>query len=276
MFDSIDSVIERLGAKHLDHPELAGPAVALPDGWKVESLEKLANSPSRVRQRLTVHRVTDFVDYVQRYKEPSSLIVFASKLSVGAPLAEAHLDYHHRDQLTHASWNEHRIAFAPQPSLAYAMLTALDGKLMDQAAFAQAIRDLTRFVEEPKAADLLEVIRTLTLTSKGDFQSYDDDLTGSVQLRFDLQVSANAGTQNRKLDVPRELIFKLPVLEGDGSDDSLIRAELLYRIPRGAGEKVQLGVRLPDRLWLERDLIQALADGIRQETGLLTIVGSVA
>src|SRR5690606_11950335 len=110
---------------------------------------------------------------------------------------------------------------------------------------------------------------------KGDFQSYDDDLTGSVQLRFDLQVSANAGTQNRKLDVPRELIFKLPLLDGPGYADHLVRAELLYRIPRGAGEKVQLGIRLPDRLWMESDLIEALSAHIRDETGLLTIVGSV-
>jgi uncharacterized protein YfdQ (DUF2303 family) len=276
MFDTLDSVIDRLGAKHLDHPDLAGPAVALPEGWKVESLEKLANAPSRVRQRVTVNRIADFVAYVQRYKETASLLVFASELTLGKPLAEAHIDYHYRDALTHATWNDHRAVFLPLPSLPYQMLTALDGKLMAQADFALAIRDLSRFVEAPTAADLLEVVRTLTLTSKGDFQSYDDDLTGSVSMRFDLQVAANAGTQQRKLDVPRELQFRMPMLDGPGLEASLIRAELLYRIPRGAGEKVQLGIRLPDRRWLERDLIEALATGVREETGLLTVVGTVA
>lgn len=277
MPDLIEQLSQLLGKPQLiEAPNTHADAVALPPGWKAESLEKFALTPARIEQRITTQRVVDFANYVNRYKEPHSLIVMAPSLSIGQPLAEAHIEYHERDTEIGVSmphWNKHRAVYAPLASPAYQMLLDIDNKLFPQAEFATRIRDVARFVVQPAAADLLEVIRTLALTSKGEFASFDDDLTGSVQMRFDLQVSASAGTQQRKLDVPRELTFHVPLLLD--SEPQTVRAELVYRIPRTKGDGVTLGIRLPERVWMEQALIEAQATAIGEATGLLIIVGEV-
>ena len=40
------------------------------------------------------------------------------------------------------------------------------------------------------------------------------------------------------------------------------------------GGSVQLGIRMPDRLWLEHDLIAATAKTIGERTKLLTVTGT--
>lgn len=271
----LDRIADHTGAKAIEHPDLAGPVLALPPDWRHHDLESLAIAPNRVRQTLTMQRLGDFLAYLKRYLQTHSLVVFAPELTLGKPLARCIVDYHvPMAETAAARWGSHRAVFQPVPSLAYALLLEFDGKLFDQSEFARRLRDVARFCSSHAAADLLELVRTLNLTSKGAFQTYDDDLSGSVSMRFELEVSATAGTQQKKLDVPRELTFTLPLL--DQGEPQQIRAELAYRVPNGSGQKVQLGLRLPDRMWIERDLIDALAAKIVADTGLLTIVGEAA
>jgi uncharacterized protein YfdQ (DUF2303 family) len=253
-------------------------ALALPEGWKIESVEHLLERPRVLRQTVKVCRLPDFLAYTLRFGGADTLVSISPDLHIGKPLAVAHIDYHQPpvngvgdDALP--SWDQHLLSYVPRSSIGYTMLTAIDGKLMDQSAFAEQLRDLTKLCTSHAGADLLEIVRTLTLTSKGAFQSFDDALTGSVAFRYELDVAATAGTQQRKLEVPSALRFTLPVI--DGAEPQEITAELLYRVPKQAGGAVQMGLRLPDRVWIERAMVEKLAADIAGALPGLTIVGEV-
>lgn len=262
--------------------------IALPPNWSLQDLEKWLDNPRRIRASIKVKNLGDFLKYVSKFKRGESSIVFVNpslaELGSGATLATAVIDYHEAPAALQpgavydediANWCTHTVEFQPTASPAYAMLCALDGKLLPQDEFAQKLRELARFCTSHAAADLLETVRTLSLTSRGEYASLNDDVSGSVRLAYDVQVDARAGTSQRSLEIPRVIVFTVPVFLGDAPEAAqAINAELLYRVPKRAGGSVSLGIRMPDRLWLEHDLVTSTAKEIGSASGLLTITGT--
>lgn len=254
---------------------------ALPPSWQFHDLEKFRFAPHRVRETVRIPTFGSFVEYLAKYHLADSVVFVSPALTDlhgNTALATAVIDYHEPDKEDGVDaimprWCAHTVEYRPVASPAYRLLCDLDGKLLAQDEFAQRLRDLARFCTSHAAADLLEVVRTLTLTSRGEFASLNDDISGSVRLAYDVQVDARAGSAQRTLEVPREIKFAVPVLLGDETPTD-IAAELLYRTPKQAGGAVQLGIRLPDRIWTENDLIDKVAKSIGVATGLLTIVGT--
>lgn len=253
---------------------------ALPSGYKLESMEEHQNSPNLIDQHLSTISHCDFVKYVNRYKEQQSLIAVSpdlSNVSKGKTLATCVIDYHQPiNEIKNTPvpcWGRHIVSLLAQPSPEYQLLIDLDGQILGQADFALKLRDIARFSTSHKAAELIDIVRTMTLTSAGSFESIEDDFSGSVKFGYDVQVKASAGTSHRKLEVPRTITFDAPLLIG-GPIVS-IETELLYRIPKEPGGKVQLGIRLPNRRWQEIEAINATAKQLADETGLLTIVGNI-
>jgi len=256
----------------------ASTAIALPPNWRLEQAENMLPFPLRARAQIRLRSLGDFLAYVERYRCPSSIVFVNPEpgaVASGQTLATAIIDYH--DPETHtegtAGWCEHIAEFAPAPSPAYELLCQIDGKILPQEEFAQRLRDLARFCTSHAAADLLEIVGTLTLTSRGDYASITDDISGSVRLGYDIQVDARAGSATRSLEIPRTIHFGVPIFLGD-EDTRDITAELLYRVPKQAGGQVQLGIRMPERRWLEDELTRSLAASIREKSGLLTVVGT--
>lgn len=268
--DAINDVLAHAGIKIINVE--AGQAAVIPEGFKLADLEQYLPQPRRVREKVKLYNVADFVAYVTRFKTPQSTIFVTPNLDdVGAakPLATAALDYHGESP----TWNDHTASLIPTKSPAYEALVALDKVgLLPQEQFALHLRDLARFCASHQPAEILEIVSTMTLTSAGAFQSLNDDASGSIRLGYDVQVSAQAGSAERKLTVPRSLTFSVPVFLG--GERSLVTADLLYRTPKAAGQSVQLGIRLPERRWLELELVRQVAEDVRQQTGLMTIVGT--
>jgi len=256
------------------------PVAALPSGYKIESLENYQKSPNLIRQKISTIFDGHFVQYVNIYKTEHSIISVTPNLSnvgKGKTLATCIIDYHEpMDEdtgLTAPHWGSHVISLLAQPSPEYQLLIDLDGQILGQADFALKLRDIARFSTSHKAAELIDIVRTMTLTSAGSFESIEDDFSGSVKFGYDVQVKASAGTAHRKLEVPRTITFDAPLLTGGPIVQ--IETELLYRIPKEPGGKVQLGLRLPNRRWQEIEAIESTAKQLADKTGLLTIVGEI-
>ena len=255
-------------------------AIAVPAGYGLQGVEAFREFPRHIKESIRLTTISGFCQYLNRYKrEGESLVMInpgMADISPSTALATAIIDYHTpksgaaAEQPRKAS---HIAAFHPTPSPAYAMLCAMDGKLLEQDQFCLHLRDLARFCTSHDAGNLLEVIRTLQLTSRGEYQSHNDDTNGSVRLKYMVDVEASAGTQERALIVPSTITFALPVFLDDPIATEIV-TELVYRTPRQSGGKVQLGLRLPDRLWMEHQRIQAIAQVIGDATGLLVITGT--
>lgn len=253
---------------------------ALPPGWEATNVNDLRTAPERVGTHVTLLGLDSFNSYVNRFKNGHSTIFITpdlTKLSGSMTLAKAFLEYHEAGggtAPTRPVFLTHVASLTARPSLVYSKLLELDGKLMDQTAFAQALEDIARYSSSHAAADLLEVARTINLTSKGAFKNYEDDFSGSTEFRFDLQVSANAGTQERRLVVPSTIEFRCPLI--DGLSETTVQTKFQYRIPSGPDGRVQLGIKVNDRAYLEEQAILEAASSIAESTGLHVLVGELS
>lgn len=276
MNEVLQKALDAVGVKVFANPSGGASIAAIPNGYRLQSLEEFGLSPSYIKQAVKVHRLNDFLAYVERFKNPGTSIIMIAPATkgLGAELACCELDYHSVGAVADAaSWCAHSVTYVATKTVEYGLLCGLDCKLMAQDEFAHAIEPLLRFVKDMKAAELLEVLRTINLTSKGKFQSINDDFSGSVDFTYELQVSASAGTQERKLKVPREISFYMPLIEGNAAWP--VNTKLMYRIPPEPGGKVQLGLRMPDRRLDEERLVESLATNIANQSGLLTMVGTL-
>lgn len=278
--ETLKAALDNAGAKLITPAgvDVAAPIASVPDGFDLRSLERFMAQPSRIRAAVTVHRAEDFIAYCDRHSNTSSTIFVDASPALsgdGGELALAVIDYHHgAADLTpdeRPEWCSHTVKLKARPSTEYAMLAAIDGKLMAQGDFSRYVRDLSRFCSSHVQADLLELVNTLNLTSRGSFQSSDDYSSGSVRMVFDVQVSASAGTQEKRIAVPNELTWTMPMLLGGAPID--FTTDLIYAVPNEKGGKVQLGLRIRDRAWIEQQVVADTAAMLSKETGLLTLVG---
>ena len=264
----LPALIALIGAQPAD---LSKRVLVAHEDQKLLDLEHLSPRPARIRQHFAAAGIDAFTGYVNRFKDPNSTIFITptlTSLANGAVLATAVLDYHESNpqpaeegHLPHdPRWGNHVVTLAARPSLPYAKLLALDGKFMDQPQFAQALEDIARFASSHSQADLVETARTISLTSKGDFKSFEDELSGSVDFKFDVRVGATAGTAERKLCLPPVTVI----------------TKFKYRTPQNPGDKVTLGIQIVDRVWLEDAAIAEAKGKLADATGLPVYVGSVS
>lgn len=259
----------------VDLPHVQG--IALPPGWSFDEERDPRAAPERINTTVTLSGIPSFVEYVNRFKTgPSTIFVSPdlSKLSNNMTLATAYLEYH--DPIApepEPAFLTHKALLTARPHLIYSKLLQLDGRLMPQSDFAQELEDIARFSSSHAAADLLEVARTINLTSKGAFKSFEDDFSGSTEFRYDLQVQANAGAVERKLVVPSTIQFRAPLIEG--LSEEMVEVKFLYRIPRNAGDAVQLGIKIMDRAYIEEKAIAEAVDKIAGLTSLPVYIGSL-
>lgn len=269
------SALQNHGPQILQRSGAAGPLAVVPDNMGVVDLEQYGIAPTSIRQSVELHNLEDFTSLVNRFKNDASIIFVSpnlKSLAGGGTLATAVIDYHGKDA---PAWGNNTITLKARASLAYEKLMDLDGKLMPQPDFAVAIEDVSAFASSIARADLLEVAQTLRLTSKGDFSNFNDEASGSVDFRYNLQVNASAGTSvERKLTVPAQVTFKVAVL--DGLDAVDVPVKLLYRTPNNPSDKVQMGFKILDRAWIEDAALQQVAATVSEGTGLNAFKGGIA
>lgn len=273
MSELIDTLLSAL-QKPTELPREVGqkPLAIIPDNMTLVDLEKFDANPSRIHQHISLTSIAKFTQLVNRFKNELSIVFIAPDLKSlgrdGKPLATAIIDYHATDK---PEWGNNRICLEARPSLAYQKLMDLDNKLMDQPDFAKALEEIARFSNTHAQADLLEIAQTMRLTSKGEFKNYDDEITGSLDIRYDVAVSATAGVE-RKLTVPTEIGFKVALI--DGLEAVVVPVKLLYRTPAGPGQKVQMGIKIIDRTWIEEAAITGVTQLIEDETLLEAYPGT--
>lgn len=259
---------------------------ALPPDYNIKTISDYASRPERVKQTVTLHDLVSFTGYVNRFKNPDSVLFFTpnvSKIATSLIIATAVIDYHQSPIDTTsdaeepgARFGDHTVKLVASPSLAYRKLLELDGQLIPQAEFARKLDDIAKFSKTIPAGDLKEVARDLSLTSKGDFRNYEDDLSGSITFGYSLKVNAsvNSGTSQRNLAVPSAIDFEVSILEGQ--EPVLVECDFRYAVPNGPDDSVKLGIRIKDREWLEKAAIQEVSQFAAEATGLLTLSGSYA
>lgn len=257
--------------------EVAGaatPVVGVPDNYTLVHVdEKNLAKPNQIAAAIEFRQYKEWVAYVNSYKQDGARVAIENDLALraGGKLATAYLDFPKPGE---PRWARHTAVLVVQPSLEYACLTALDSKLLAQDTFAREIVKVARFCTSLSQADLIELAQKLTLTSKGDFRSINDDLSGSVDFLYDVKVSAKVdGMTSKQIAVPSGFSFNMALIHGGAAVD--VPTEFAYRVPEEAGGKISLGIRIPDRLYIERDYLEDVVATINKDTDLPTAISSL-
>lgn len=185
------------------------PFVVVPEGYRLEDLEKTLTTPARIRATVKAQDVRSFIAYINRFKTAATMI-FGSISDTGAFLA-AVLDYHEPGV---PSWGSHLITYDCPLSKEWRVWNGNNTSKLSQEEFAHFIEANQLDIVDPPGAQMLEISNTLEATSQIQFASAVRLSDGTKRLHWAEDTVTKAG-QNGTLDVPKTLTLALaPFVNG--------------------------------------------------------------
>lgn len=235
-------------------------------------------SPRRIEQRVSLQDAGSFIDYVNRFKTPATLI-FATLTETNATLA-AVFDYHmaatDKHQPDHCA---HRAVFTTLETPDWKAWSAADRRQMDQVQFAtwlednsQLIRQHEKFPEAPSAADILELVRSLHGHSNARFNTALrlDNGAHSVSYDEDVVVKGNNTTRSEGMELPPIICGGVAVYHG--AEPYLVPARLKVRVNE---RKLTLWFETINKPGIIRESIMAITKQVAEKTGIVPLLGGI-
>lgn len=213
-----DSVIAALRTA----PSVIGagvPYVVVPEGFKVQAMEKYMVAPVRTRAKADFVNVESFLAYVGARKEDRTIVTADEKGSA----VTAIIDYHHERG---AAFGEHVATLKLTPTDEWAAWASANGRRMGQHAFAEFIENNLPDIAQPSGSEVLEIARSLAIDKKVAFLSSTRLQDGNRE--FVYQESQEASSAKGALQVPET--FTLGLAPYLGSAKYSLTARLRFRL----------------------------------------------
>jgi uncharacterized protein YfdQ (DUF2303 family) len=242
------------------------PIAIVPDGLKVLDLKAFVD-PKRIERSPAFTTAASFVAYVNLFKESSTLICAATVN--GASIFTAFLDYHAPGQPARVA---HKATFVPVVTEDWKTLMASNRTPFGQVEFATWLEENARFIATPVAAELLELVQSLSGKSDVRFTSGIRLQSGTHKLQFEEDVELRGSVSSREGAVELPSALGLAVQPFDGAASYSLSARLKYRI---AGKQLALWYEIVTPHLVVRDAVQLIVDLITKETGLTPLYGSL-
>lgn len=198
------------------------PYVVVPEGFKVQSLEKLLVAPVRTRALAEFVDVGSFIAYVGTRKDDRAIVTANEKASAFTAI----LDYHHERA---AAFGEHVATLKLTPTEEWSAWAASNRKPMTQQAFAEFIESNLPDIAEPNGATILEVSKSLQIDKKVNFLSSTRLQDGNREFVF--QESQDASACKGTMRVPET--FTLGLAPFLGAAKYSLTARLRFRMEEG-------------------------------------------
>lgn len=198
------------------------PAVILPEGYQLKTLEHTLAAPARKKGVTTLKDAESFIAVVNDQKTEGSTRLFST---IDPPTFTA--VFNHIG--TEPGWGDHRAQYNAPLSPEWKAWNGMDGIHKSQVELAQFIENNLVDVVSPDGATLLEICRTLEAKKKVNFASAIRLSDGSHQFTYEEDVQGTA--QKGQLKVPEEFIIGIPVFENGAKWQ--INVRLRYRIQDG-------------------------------------------
>lgn len=180
--------------------------------------------PRRKTGLYSVTRVESFLDYLERHgNEQTEVFVHNDSRTV-----QALLDGH---GVTDAGHEEHKLNLAFPKSEEWKLWISRNGKAMTQREFAEFVEDNLIDIVDPDAATMLEIVSSLSATTKATFHSAHRLSDGSTEFEWTKETTAKAGNKAGRLDIPARFQIGIPVFRGD--EPVPVEARFRYRITNG-------------------------------------------
>jgi uncharacterized protein YfdQ (DUF2303 family) len=253
-----NAVAAELAQQAVEPKELAvGEVYAIADGEgkvKVVTTDEYDEHPRHETASRSVTDAESLVRYVNRHAVDGTEVYAHIKSSK----VIAVIDSHERAG-GDPGWQKHKVSLDLEHSNAWLAWVAADGKLVDQAEFADFLDDRYLDVIDPDAARMIDIARTFQAKTKVEFESSIREASGDVTLNFTEDTAAKAG-QKGDIEIPSRIQLALrPYI---GGPIYSIWASFRYRLRGGS---VSLGFKLErPELILEAafaDIVTEIRDG---------------
>lgn len=174
----------------------------------VRDLEQYLATPQRARGHAVIHDPGDFCAAVNRLSNVDHTTVWAS-VDTGTITAVVN-DHATWDQ---PGWRDHTLTLQLQADEDWKAWMGLNGRLVEQAKFAEFIEDVAHTVVSPDNATMLEVASTMVAKHQVEFSQSTRLQTGDVALMFEETTNAKAGTKG-DIEVPERIVVQLSPWRG--------------------------------------------------------------
>lgn len=220
--------------------------------------------PVRKTGQVTLTEAVSFAAYVNDHKVEAHTEVWADR-DHGRLVAV--LNGHARRDPA-AGWGDHRATLELRFTPAWKAWTAINGRQLPQAEFADFLEDNLPDVVEPDGAALLEVATSIQATVGAVVKSAIRTDNGEVQVRYEEQVEGKAGRAG-DLTIPTRIALRLTPFEG--GEPYRVEARLRWRAGNGS---LTLGVVLDRPDDVVRAAFGDLVELVEAETDLVVLHGT--
>ena len=198
------------------------PVVIVPEGYKLESLERFQSLPCRKRGKVAFHQAASFGQYVADHDQMSTAL-FCNRATA---TFIAILDYHHVGDSETPGWREHTATFRMKPTDEWQVWDQHNNYRFTQVGFGEFLEQHLPDISFPDGASLLEIALQLEEKRAVTFRSAIRLGDGMRQFKYE-EEKVGAGS----LKVPET--FELSLSPYEGTDKRRIDARLRYRIKDG-------------------------------------------
>lgn len=255
----IDLAVANSNVRHVSMGLTDHPFVVVPKDYAVHSLETMLPHPLSIKKMVSFTDVTSFVEYVTRFQASGSSI-FITRDGTSAMVFTCVLDYHvGKDAPT---WCTHAAILKLTLHPVFARWNAKFGNtFITQEDFATFLELNTIGIIQPSAADLLEIVATLTATQNIVFRSGIRTQNGDVQLVYEQNTDATCKGRDGTMTIPRSFTLSMPIY--NGTPNATFEVKLFYRI--GDDRKLRFRMAVPDLDYMLETAQTAVKQTIKNE-----------
>ncbi|MEA5366058.1 DUF2303 family protein [Amycolatopsis sp., V23-08] len=175
---------------------------------KTVNLERLLSFPDRARGTATLYDPTDFSEYVNRLRTPSTTVWADEKHGRITAVFNDHEETEGDDSGPTAGWRDHTAVLDLQSDPEWTAFLQVDGDYMTQAMFAEFLSNYDTSFVQPDGARMLEVATSFKAHRKAEFSQAINLDNGDVQLTYSEETTPKT-TRSGQIEVPRDLVVQL-------------------------------------------------------------------
>ncbi len=265
--------IMQAGMALADAQNIPGHArfVVVPDGYKIHSLESIADFPQRKRAKVTMLDAESYIAYTVKHGSLDNCTHYADVHYELARCTVVGVIDDHGSTVEESRWREHTCTFSPKLSIEWNRWIVANGSSMTQSKFAgfieDNIQDIVSVSGSVSGAQMLEMSLNFEQTSEKRFKRKIDLGNGGVQLEFVDKADDNTTSKMKVFD---RFFIGIPVFQGS-TDSYPLEARLKYR---QNNDTLQFWFELirPDRVF--KTAVMAELKNIQEKTGFPLLFGN--
>lgn len=242
--------IEELGNSGLLTDDFDIPAIVLPGGNKVQSLEHLLDSPMRQRVQFFTERLPDFAAYVLREQTPAT-VVFIFPDGGGA---QAVIDF---GSEIGPEWKEHKAELTMQTTTEYRAMLGITSHSVSQRELTDWLEDWQDLITphtgdaEQRISAAIAAIRKVEIKAGKQATHEDGDFRASRTSLEQIEATSGAGTLPDRFafrcrmfphTAPRTFAVRLALLTGHEKPQFQLRVVALEQHTQAVAEEIELEI----------------------------------